>query len=32
MTANPFFEDQYDAIVATSEKRGDENVNLALLT
>ena len=26
------FEDQYDAIVATSEKRGDEHVNLALLT
>lgn len=26
------FEDQYDAIVATSEKRGEENVNLALLT
>ena len=26
------FEDQYDAIVATSEKRGEEHVNLALLT
>jgi len=26
------FEDQYEAIVATSEKRGDEHVNLALLT
>jgi sulfate adenylyltransferase subunit 1 len=26
------FEDQYDAIVATSEKRGEDHVNLALLT
>ncbi len=26
------FDDQYDAIKATSEKRGDEHVNLALLT
>ena len=26
------FEDQYDAIAATSATRGDEHVNLALLT
>jgi sulfate adenylyltransferase subunit 1 len=26
------FQDQYDAIVATSEKRGEDHVNLALLT
>jgi len=26
------FEDQYDAIKATSERRGEEGVNLALLT